>query len=140
MEMRFVDACNQPWPGGTVLKDPCTLHEGIVAYKRFTGEQVIIHKSRQIGRAAVTLPSYFTDGKCKLVATRTPQSLAEGEAVVQRAFAEAQSATPWTLFDNCEDFVSRAYTGQGGSATRNLIAGFLAVVGLCVVAVGAGRS
>ena len=138
--MIFLDEHNRLLPGGTALKDPCTLHEGIVAYKRFTGEQVMIHKSRSIGQAAVTLPSYFSDGKCKLVRTRTPQSLAEGEAVVQKAYAESQRATPWTPFDNCEDFVSRAYTGQSGSATRNFVVCCLALVSVCALAVGASRS
>jgi hypothetical protein len=137
--MTFVDELNRPLPGGTALKEPCTLHEGIVAYMRFTGQQVIIHKSPRIGRPAVTDPSVFAGGKCKLVRTRTPQSAAEGEAVVLRAWSEVQRGTPWTLFDNCEDFVSRAYTGQSGSATRSFVVGLLAVVGACALAVSASR-
>ena len=138
--MTFVDEFNRPLLGGTALKDPCTLHEGIVAYNRFSGEQVMLHKSRRIGRPALTEPSVFADGKCKLVRTRTPQSAAEGEAIVQRAWAEVQrGGTLWTAFDNCEDFVSRAYTGQGGSTTRTLLAG-VAVLGLCALAAAASKS
>ena len=138
--MVFVDEHNRPLPGGTALKDPCTLHEGVVAYMRFTGEQVMMHKSPRIGKPAITPPSEFTDGKCLLVKTRTPQTAAEGEAVVLRAWSEVQRGTPWTVFDNCEDFVSKAYTGQRGSATRNFIMGFLAVAGVLALAVGASKS
>jgi hypothetical protein len=137
--MFFADEFNRPLPGGTALKDPCTLHEGIVAYKRYTGEQVMIHKSPKIGRPAITHPSQFSDGKCKLFKTRSPQSAVQGEAIVQRAWSEVQRGTPWTLFDNCEDFVSKAYTGQSGSTTRNFVLGLLAVAGACLVAMGAAK-
>jgi hypothetical protein len=62
---------------------------------RFTGQQVMIHKSPRIGRPAVTEPSVFADGKCKLVRTRTPQSAAESEAVVLRAW----SSPAWYALD-----------------------------------------
>src|SRR5260370_35629024 len=106
--MTFVDELNRPLPGGSALKDPCTLHEGIVAYMRFTGQQVMIHKSPRIGRPAVTEPSVFADGKCKLVRTRMPQSAVEGEVVVQRAWAEVQRGPRWPVFDNCDASASRA--------------------------------
>ena len=138
--MTFLDEFGQPLPGGTVLKDPRTLHEGIVAYMQFTGQQVMLHKSPTIGRAAMTEPSQFSDGKSKLVITRRPQSPAEAEAIIQRAWAEIQRGSRWTIFDNCEDFVSRAYTGHSGSATRNFVACCLALVSVCALAVGAGRS
>jgi hypothetical protein len=136
MDMTFVDELNRPLPGGTALKDPCTLHEGIVAYMRFTGQQVMIHKSQRIGRPAVTLPSEFANGKCGLVRTRTPQTAAQGEAIVLRAWLEVQRGTPWTVFDNCEDFVANAYTGRSGSHTRNFIIGLIAVGFFCVLALG----
>ncbi len=129
--MTFVDEFNRPLPGGTALKDPRSLHEGIVGYVLQTGQQVMLHKSPRIGRAAITQPSVFADGKRPLVRTRVPQSPAEAQAVLQRAVAEVQSGTPWTLFDNCEDFVSRAYTGQSGSPTRNAVLGILAVFVIC---------
>ena len=135
--MTFVDEFNRPLAGGTVLKNPCTLHEGIVAYERFTGQQVMIHKSPRIGRPAITPPSEFTDGKCKLVRTRAPQTAAEGEAVLLRAWAEVQRGTPWTVFDNCEDFVSKAYTGQRGSATRCLIVGLVVLAAVGAATLGA---
>lgn len=131
--MTFVDEFNRPLPGGTALKDPRSLHEGIVGYVSQTGQQVILHKSPRIGRAAITEPSVFADGKRPLVRTRVPQSPAKAQAVLQRAVAQVQSGAPWTLFDNCEDFVSRAYTGQSGSATRNVVLVLLVVVGLCAV-------
>lgn len=138
--MFFVDEFNRPLPGGAALKNPCTLHEGIVAYNRYNGQQVMLHKSPSIGRAAMTDPSVFADGKCQLVRTRVPESPAHAEAIVQRAWAEVQRSATWTLFDNCEDFVSRAYTGQGGSATRNFSLGLVAVGGFCAFAMGASRS
>jgi hypothetical protein len=50
-----------------------------------------------------------------------------------------QRGTPWTLFDNCEDLVSRAYIGQSGSSSRNFVVGLLAVAGACALAVGASK-
>jgi hypothetical protein len=130
--MTFTDALHQPLQGGTVVKDPCTLHEGIIAYNG--GQQVVLHKSLSIGRPAMTDTYAFTNGKCKLIVTRVPQSHAHAQAIVQRAWTEVQSGgTPWTLFDNCEDFVSRAYTGSSGSLGRALAVGFLVVVGLFAV-------
>ncbi len=135
--MILTDEFNRPLPGGTVVKDPCTMHEGIVAYER--GRQVMLHKSLSIGRAAKTDPSVFTSGKCKLVRTRVPQSPAEAEVVIQRAWSEVQrGGARWTIFDNCEDFVSRAYTGKSGSATRNFWVG-IAALGLCAAALGASK-
>jgi hypothetical protein len=128
--MTFVDEFNRPLPAGTALKDPRTLHEGIVGYAQ-TGQQVMLHKSPRIGRAAITEPSVFADGKRPLVRTRVPQSPAETQAVLHRAFAQVQSGARWTFFDNCEDFVSRSYTGQSGSPTRNVVLGILAVFVLC---------
>jgi hypothetical protein len=131
--MTFVDEFNRPLPAGTALKDRCTLHEGLVAYSP-NGQQVMLHKPL-LKRPVITPPSEFADGKCQLVRTRVPQSLAEAQAVLQRAVAEIQRGTPWTVFDNCEDFVSRAYTGQSGSATRNLVVFLLlATVGICALA------
>lgn len=137
--MIFTDEFNRPLPGGTALKDPCTLHEGIVAYDRNTGEQVMLHKSPRIGRAALTPPSVFADGTCKLIRTRVPNSSAEGEVIIQRAWSEVQRGTRWTVFDNCEDFVNRAYTGKSGSATRNFFLGVVTVLGFCALAVGASK-
>jgi hypothetical protein len=131
--MTFVDEFNRPLPAGSALKDPRNLHQGIVGYDSQTGQQVMLHKPFRIGRPVITEPSAFADGKCRLVRTRVPKSPAEAEAVLQRAVAQVQRPTPWSVFDNCEDFVSRAYTGHSGSATRNLVLGVLAVV--CIGAV-----
>jgi hypothetical protein len=129
--MTFVDEFNRPLPAGTALKDPRTLHEGIVAYAQ-TGQQVMLHKPL-LKRPVITPPSEFADGKRPVVRTRVPQSPAETQAVLQRAVAQVQSGAPWTLFDNCEDFVSRSYTGQSGSPTRNVVLGVLAVFVICAV-------
>lgn len=132
----FLDENYQPLPGGTALKDPCTWHEGIVAY--MGAHQVMLHKPLSSGRPVMTSPLEFAKGRCNLVKTRTPRNPAEGMAVVQRAWTEVQSGgTPWTVFDNCEDFVNRAYTGQSGSATRTFFLGLLIVGGICAFAVGA---
>jgi hypothetical protein len=131
--MTFVDEFNRPLPAGTALKDRSTLHEGLVAYSP-TGQQLMLHKPL-LKRPVITQPSEFADEKCPLVRTRVPQSHAEAQAVLQRAVAEVQRGAPWTVFDNCEDFVSRAYTGKSGSATRNLVVlGLLATVGICALA------
>ena len=128
--MTFVDEHGRLLPGGTALQDPCTLHEGIVAYAQ-TGQQVMLHRSKKLGRSAMTLPDAFTDGSCQIVRKRVPQSPAEGQDVVRRAWNDVQRGTPWTWFDNCQDFVNSAYTGRDGSPTRDffvvglLVAGFL---------------
>jgi len=127
--MTFVDEYNRPLPGGTALQDPCTLHEGIVAYHSQTGQQVMLHRSKKIGRSAMTIPEEFSDGRCQPVRKRVPQSHAEAQAVVQRAWNDVQLGTRWTWWSNCQDFVSAAYGGQG-SPTRAIVIGVLAVAGV----------
>ncbi|MGA8150899.1 MAG: hypothetical protein WB952_08115 [Terriglobales bacterium] len=138
--MTFVDEYGRPLLGGTALQDPCTLHEGIVAYDARTGQQVMLHNSKQIGRSAMTLPEAFTTGGCQTVRTRVPQSPADAEAVVQSAWSDVQSGRPWAWFDNCQDFVNRAYTGQDGSHTRTLVAVGILMAVVVMFAVNARNS
>lgn len=135
--MFFTDELYQPLPGGTALKDPCTFHEGIVDYQQ--GKQVMLHRSPSIGRSALTDPSLFSNGKCKLVQSRVPQSPAEAQIVLQRARADVQRGTRWTLLNNCEDFVNFAYTGERGSSTRNFVFGVAAVFGFLALVTGSTR-
>lgn len=130
--MTFVDECNRPLAAGTVLKEAITLHEGIVGYTP-TGQQVMLHSSPRIGGPAITEPRDFADGKLRLHRTRVPKSPVDAQVVLQRAIADVQRGAPWTVFDNCEDFVSRAYTGRNGSSTRSLAVGILAVACFCAV-------
>ena len=49
--------------------------------------------------------------------------------VVQRV----QAGAPWTVFNNCQDFVSMAYNGKPGSETRTLLGlgtAFVVLLGL----------
>ena len=93
-----------------------------MAYDSQSGQQVILHNSKKLGRSAMTPPEEFTNGACQIVRKRVPQSPVEAQAVVQRAWSDVQRGRTWTWFDNCEDFVNRAYTGQDGSPTRTLVA------------------
>lgn len=119
-------------PGGTVLKTtafwgglPFT-HYGIVQ-RGWSGEVLIHHNSKKIGRAATTDFFGFTGGNLAFV-DFIPQTAGEGWQIAARARADVERGIGWTVGDNCEDMKSRALTGRPGSPTRD------AVVGVSVLA------
>lgn len=123
----FVDQFGNLLPEGTTLQVPSLVdHTGFVAYTQ-AGQQVMLHNSKKRRRAAMTTPEEFNDGNLPVVTVRFPQTPEEGALIVQRAWQDVQSGRRWTWFDNCQDFVSRALTGQNGSPTRNLLVGLFAV-------------
>lgn len=123
---------------GTVIKTDILwnglliTHYGTVR-REWDGRIVIDQNSKRFGRAVSTDFDHFHDGRPSFV-HRSPRSVEEGWEIATRTRADVERGVPWTIFDNCEDMVSRAVTGQNGSPTRNLFVG-LAVVGLFVALV-----
>src|ERR1700722_14843201 len=112
----FVDAqYYQPLRPGTALQFGA-VHQGIVGYLP-TGQQVILHKSKRFGRP-VASPSQELESIKPAQVTRTPPDEQDGLRIQQNAWHLIRVGAPWTLLDNCQDFVSRCYTGQSGSETR----------------------
>jgi hypothetical protein len=129
----FCDANVNRLPQGTVIKFPAVVnHEAIVAYDCY-GQQVLLEKSKKYGKPTVTNPEEYRG--IPFVISRNPSSPAHGVRIVKNAYAEIQAGgTQWTPFDNCQDFVSRAYAGRNGSETRNFVLGALALAGLVGIA------
>jgi hypothetical protein len=125
------DQFYQPLARGTVLQFGL-VHVGIVGY--LNGQQVILHKSKRFGRPVASPPEEFQGEAVKII--RSPQSPQDGVQIEQNAWHLIQAGAPWTLLNNCQDFVSRCYTGQSGSETRSalLVAGALGL--LVVLALG----
>jgi len=126
----FFDQSGKPLPGGTALRVPALdYHEGIVAYDSATGAQVMLHNSKKRGCVALTTPDEFCEGHPVMI-VRGPRNSEQATLVVQQAWQDVQSGRRWTAFDNCQDFVSRAYDGRNGSVIRTFIIGTLLFAGL----------
>jgi hypothetical protein len=119
----------QPLPRGTAVQLG-VVHQGIVGYQNY--QQVIYNKSKRFGRPVVSAPEEFNGLAAQVV--RMPKNDHEGARIEQNALNLIQAGAPWTLLDNCQDFVSRCYDGKSGSETRNLLVGAGIVVGvLCLI-------
>jgi hypothetical protein len=129
----FCDANVNRLPQGTAIKFPPVVnHEAIVGYD-VHGQQVLLEKSKKYGKPTVTNPEEYRG--IPFVISRNPSSPAHAVRIVKHAYAEIQAGgTQWTPFDNCQDFVSRAYAGRNGSETRNFVLGALALAGLVGIA------
>jgi hypothetical protein len=128
----FADQNGNPWPRGTVLEVPTLFdHQGIVDYDPWTGQQIMLHNSKKRRCAAVTRPPDFSEGRDYL-AVFVPQDCEQGSLIVQEARREVELGVAWTVFDNCQDFVSRVLRGKNGSKTRDFIVG----VGLALAILG----
>jgi hypothetical protein len=112
------DQYYQPLARGTALQFGA-VHQGIVGYLP-TGQQVILHKSKRFGRP-VASPSEELESIKPAKVTRTPRNEQDGLRIEQNAWNLIRAGAPWTLLDNCQDFVSRCYTGQSGSETRTAL-------------------
>ena len=129
----FVDANRNMLPQGYAIKFPSLYdHEAVIAYA-WNGEQVLLEKSKKHRRPTITNPEEYRG--VPFVLSRIPTSPAHGLRIVQHAYAEIEAGAPWTLFDNCQDFVSRAYKGQNGSPTRDFVFGLCALGFLFAVVV-----
>jgi len=116
--MYFQDQYNQPLPRGTALQFG-PVHVGIVGY--LNGRQVILNKSKRFGRPVASPPVELMDQSAKIY--RTPNDPQHGARIEQTGWNLIQQGAPWTLLDNCQDFVSRCYDGKPGSETRSLVVG-----------------
>lgn len=132
--MILTDEYGIPLPKGTAIDlQPDSPHTGIIDYLA-TGEQVVIHNSKQHGRAVVTWPEEFNDSDIPVRYIAVPLSDEFGEQICQNARYEVEHGVRWSPGDNCQDFVSRAYTGHNGSPTRDVIVGGLAIAGRILLA------
>jgi hypothetical protein len=125
------DQYYQPLPKGTVLQFGL-VHVGIVGY--LNGQQVILNKSKRFGRPVASPPDEFQKEAAKII--RSPQSPQDGVRIEQNAWNLIQAGAPWTLLDNCQDFVSRCYHGKPGSETRDLALGLGLVACVLFLAFG----
>ena len=92
---------------GCAIKFPSIYnHEALIDYA-WNGEQVLLEKSKQRRKPTITNPEEYRG--VPFVISRVPTSPAHGLRIVQHAYAEIEAGALWTVFDNCQDFVSRAY-------------------------------
>jgi hypothetical protein len=122
------DENHQPLPQGTVVEFPSQMfHQAIVAYNIY-GQQMLLEKTWLHGKPTVTNPEAYRGVSYHIA--RRPRSAQHSVQIVNRALAEIQEGKQWTIFDNCQDFVSRVYDGKNGSKTRDIGFGLLAMFGL----------
>lgn len=127
--MIFTDEYGIPLPRGTAIDlQPSSPHTGIIDYLQ-TGDQVVIHNSKQRGQGVVTWPEEFNDGFIPVRYIAVPLSEEQGELICQNAQYDVQRGVRWNPGDNCQDLVTRAYTGRNGSPTRDAVVLTLAVAG-----------
>lgn len=113
----YLDEYQRPLPAGAALSFG-PVHQGIVAY--LNGRQVILNTSLKHGRPVVSQPEEFNGDRVRL-ARPLPKTWEESMRIQQNAWNLVQSGTPWTIFNNCQDFVSLSYDGKPGSETRKLV-------------------
>jgi hypothetical protein len=71
----FYDKSGIPWVRGTAIALlPFPQHAGFIDYTA-NGEQVILHKSKQRGRAVVTWPEEFDEGHIPYQVIRVPDAV-----------------------------------------------------------------
>lgn len=130
--MPFTDENGNLLPLGTAIDlQPRSPHAGIVGYQP-SGEQVVGHNSKQHGRAVITWPEDFNNGlPVRIVAY--PESDEHANQIWESVLSDVERGVPWRGGDNCQDLVSRAYSGHNGSPTRDAVFGVLAVVGGAVL-------
>ena len=110
-------------------------HQGILQ-RAWNGQLLIHENSKKHGRALTTTFEDFSEGR-QVKVIHIPQTPEEGLAITQRARYDVARGILWTVGDNCQDFVSRAVTGKGGSRTRDGIA-LLGLLGLIIGGLLAG--
>jgi hypothetical protein len=126
----YVDESQRPLPGGTALGFG-PIHQGILAYLN-TGEQVILNTSLKHGRPVVSPVEEFNGIPVRVVRP-LPKTWEDSVRIQQNAWKLVQAGVPWTVFNNCQDFVSMAYNGKPGSETRTLLGlgtAFVVLLGL----------
>jgi hypothetical protein len=122
--MILLDEQGIPLPKGTVVV--VGIHVGVVGYLP-TGGQVVGHNSKAHGKAVVSWPEEATGGQPFVY--YIPPSEQHGEQAWQSVLYDVRRGVLWAWFDNCQDLVSRACTGENGSPTRDNILGGLTLLG-----------
>jgi hypothetical protein len=126
----------QTIPPGSVLQMQARVgffsvpHPGVLDYTNL-GEAVVIHNSKRHGRVVVTSVAEFAEGQ-QPVLVRPPSSPGEGFWILQRAYADVERHTPWLPWDNCQNLVNRAVSGEDRSETWGAVVGVLCCVGIGV--------
>jgi hypothetical protein len=122
------DEFGVPLPESAIIDFwPDSPHAAIIGY--INGQQVIAHNSKDEMRCVLSWPEDVRKGmRFRMVAY--PLSDAHAREIWQRALADIQSGVRWDGLDNCQDFVTRAYTGQNGSPGRDAILGVAAIFGV----------
>lgn len=115
----YVDGNGMPLPGGTALGFG-PVHQGIVAYLA-DRRQVILNTSLKHGKPVASAPEEFAADTVRIVRP-IPQTWQESTRIQQNAWNLVNEGAPWSIFNNCQDFVSRSYSGKSGSETRTLFA------------------
>lgn len=133
--MIFLAANRNPLSEGTAISFPSYYdHEVIICYA-WNGQQFVLEKSKRIGKPTITDPEVYRG--VPFVISRSPRSAEHGSQIVRNGLAEVQSGgKPWSIFDNCQDFVSRAYDRRNGSKSRSVAVGVAAVVGIAAMLMG----
>jgi hypothetical protein len=116
--MYFSDDYQRPLPRGTALGFG-QIHQGVVSYLP-SGQQVILNKSMKSKRPVVSPPEEFTGLAVRYVRP-VPQTVVESLRIDLTAWNLVRAGAPWTIFDNCQDFVSLCYDGKPGSETRSAV-------------------
>jgi len=114
----YLDAHQRPLPAGAALGFG-PIHQGILAY--LNGQQVILNTSLKHGRPVVSPLEEFSGVPVRLVRP-LPKTWEDSARIQQNAWNLVQAGSPWTIFNNCQDFVSLSYDGKPGSETRKLVA------------------
>jgi hypothetical protein len=126
--MYYIDEQGNLLPHGTIVDlQPRSPHAGIVGYDEF-GTQVVVHNSKKFGQAVVSLPEDFNDANLPVRYTRLPVNAQDGQRIWQNAISDVARGVRWSPWNNCQDFVSRAVSGQNGSPTRDLLFGIAALI------------
>jgi hypothetical protein len=126
----FGDVNGLPLAAGTAIKFPTYYnHEAIIAY-RYGWQQVLLEKSKKHKKPRIGDPEEYRG--LPFVISRVPSSPAHAMAIIQHACAEIDEGKPWTIFDNCQDFVSRSYSGKSGSESRNVAVGLATALGVLI--------
>jgi hypothetical protein len=126
----YLDANQRPLPGGAALGFG-PVHQGILAYLE-NGQQVILNTSLKHGRPVVSPVEEFNGVPVRLVRP-LPKTWEDSMRIQQNAWNLVQAGAPWTIFNNCQDFVSLSVDGKPGSQTRTLVgltATFAVLLGL----------
>jgi hypothetical protein len=119
-------------PRGTVVHlHPGSPHTGIIGYDEF-GTQVVAHNSKKFGKAVVSSLEDFNDTNLPVRYT-APANDHDGQRIWDNAMSDVERGVLWSPWNNCQDFVSRAISGQNGSPTRDLLVGIAALVAAAIV-------